>query len=122
MVAHSGTTDVREVLGVGSATQYAGMDSDIEAKITDVDLLIDSRLERHGLSASGTSVPLIVRASKYWGAAEYQQDYKVGKDKEIGKSEIWWNMGSTYLWAYIIDETEDYDRTGSRAPQAWPSL
>ena len=114
MVAHSGTTDVREVLGVGSTAQYAGMDADIENKIDDVDSLIDIRLGWHDLSVSGSDVPLITKASKYWAAAEYQQDYKVGKDKEIGKSTIWWNSGSTFLWGYIQNQTETHERTASR--------
>lgn len=118
-MAHCGTSDIREVLGVGSATEFNLGTADMIAKRTTADLLIDERLALYDLTVSGTAQDLIVCASKYWTSALYKQDYyirreKAGKEEMVGKSKVWWETGSMCLSTYITKQTEEYDKLHSR--------
>lgn len=123
MPAHCGTSDVRQVLGVANGTAYNAGSTGVKNKITDVDLLIDEKLNLFNLSVSGTAQDLVTNASKYMATALYKQDFYIRRDKEGketgGQSKIWWDMGSTFLHSYIVKQTEEYDRQGSRERRLW---
>jgi hypothetical protein len=118
-MAHCTYDEVALVLGIGSGSESNTGSTDIQAKITDVDLLIDARLEWHDLSVSGSSVALVTAASKYWAAAYYQQDFLILRDEtgavSGGQSKVWWNQGSTFLWSYMASQTDnDHKQSATR--------